>query len=162
MQATFSETQRFSQWWLKLIFLGLIGLAVYMFTAQIIYHKPVGSTPMSNAGLIGFCFFIIALAVLFACIKLSTKITEEKIMVRFFPFVKRTFLWDEIESAEVLDYGFVGGWGIRIGTEFGTVYNIKASKGIALKLKNGRDFLIGTQKEAELKQLLKQLKSDRD
>ena len=158
MQTTFTETQRFSQWWLKLLFAFMLALALGMFTSQIILEQPVGNQPMSNAGLIGFCLFIIGLSVLFIRFKLITHIDQDKIEVRFVPFVKRTFLWEEISSTEVLDYGFVGGWGIRVATAYGTVYNIKGSKGMAIKLKNGREFLIGTQKETELKRFLEQLK----
>lgn len=60
-------------------------------------------------------------------------------------------LCKDIKSAKVVNYGFVGGWGIRLWTAYGTVYNIKGNKGLAIELFNGEKFLIGTQKENELK-----------
>src|SRR5690554_7570605 len=46
--------------------------------------------------------------------------------------------------------GFVGGWGIRFTMKYGTVYNIKGNKGLFVKLKNGKTFIVGTQKPEEL------------
>ena len=43
----------------------------------------------------------------------------------FIPFVKKRIKWTEIKKAEVVNYGFVGGWGIRLSIEYGTVYNIR-------------------------------------
>ena len=75
------------------------------------------------------------------------------------PMVRKKVAWDNIAELEVLDYGFVGGWGIRIGTKFGTVYNTSGSKGLRIKLKNNKKFLIGTQKEDELKRIVEKWKN---
>lgn len=53
-----------------------------------------------------------------------------------------------------MNYGFVGGWGVRLWTAFGTVYNVRGKMGLAIKLKDGTKFLIGTQKEMELKSVI--------
>ena len=66
--------------------------------------------------------------------------------------------WYEIEKADVVNYGFVGGWGIRPWTKYGTVYNIRGNKGLAIALFDGQRFVIGTQKEAELKKILLKLR----
>ncbi|MCO4822597.1 MAG: hypothetical protein KC469_11050 [Flavobacteriaceae bacterium] len=73
----------------------------------------------------------------------------------FFPFVKKRVHWKEIKSAEIVNYGFVGGWGIRLWTKYGTVYNTKGNTGLAVVLLNGKKFLIGTQKASELNKLVK-------
>jgi hypothetical protein len=86
--------------------------------------------------------------------RLKTEINQYEIKVSFFPFVKKRVSWDEVKSAEILDYGFVGGWGIRLWTKYGTVYNTRGSKGLAIELNNGREFLIGTQKAAELHEII--------
>lgn len=44
--------------------------------------------------------------------------------------------------------------GIRFGSKYGTAYNMKGNYGLAIKLKNGQKFLIGTQKVEELGQFL--------
>ena len=49
----------------------------------------------------------------------------------------------------------MGGWGIRLWTKYGTVFNIKGKKGLAIELYSGKKFLIGTQKEIELIEFVK-------
>jgi len=56
----------------------------------------------------------------------------------------------------VVDYGFVGGWGVRWWTKFGTVYNVMGRIGLAIELKNGKKLLIGTQKKTEVGAIVKQ------
>lgn len=85
-------------------------------------------------------------------------IDSSGIDMRFSPLSSKKVKWSEIDSAEVVDYGFVGGWGVRLGSKYGTVYNVNGSKGLALKLKNGKKFVIGTQKEDELKSVVNKYK----
>ncbi|MGK7390468.1 MAG: hypothetical protein ACNS60_08955 [Candidatus Cyclobacteriaceae bacterium M2_1C_046] len=75
--------------------------------------------------------------------------------MRFIPFVYKSIKWKDIEQAEVINYGFIGGWGIRFGSKYGVLYNIKGNKGLHIKLKNGDQLVVGTQKEDELKDALK-------
>ncbi|MGB0178253.1 MAG: hypothetical protein ACPF9D_13895, partial [Owenweeksia sp.] len=96
---------------------------------------------------------------LFLIMKLKTEIDEKSIRMIYIPFTRKTVKWDDVEEARVLKYGFIGGWGIRIWTSYGTVYNVKGNKGLAITLKNGERFLIGTQKEKELEQVLSNLRS---
>ena len=56
-----------------------------------------------------------------------------------------------------MNYGCVGGWGIRLWTKYGTIYNIKGNKGLAVKLLSGKKFLIGTQKGNELSEIVKKI-----
>ena len=92
---------------------------------------------------------------LFIAMKLKSKIDHDKIELSFFPFVKKTIKWTEIKKAEVVNYGFVAGWGIRLSAKYGTVYNIKGNKGLAIELLNGNKYLIGTQKETEMDEIVK-------
>ena len=121
---------------------------------QIILEEPFGDNPMSDLGLIVFSVFIFLLFGLFILMKLKTKINNDKIEMSFFPFIKKTIKWNEIKKVEVINYGFVGGWGIR-HPKYGKVYNIKGNKGLAIELLNGKKYLIGTQKETELKEVIK-------
>ena len=156
----FEEHQRFSQWWLWL-FLGALGVfALYGFYQQIILGKPFGSKPMSDWGLIVFLVFTAAFISMFYFMTLSTKITEKTIHIRFFPFVNKTIPWNDVEKAEVVRYGFVGGWGIRLGTQYGTAYNMSGNIGLAIQLKSGVKYLLGTQKEEEVSVLLNKISLD--
>lgn len=150
----FVETQRFTQWWFWLFLLALGLLPIYLIYKQLILGVPVGTKPMPDIAVIFLTLFIYAITFLFAAFKLSTEITEKEIKIRFFPFVKKSFTWEDITSAKIVNYGFVGGWGIRLGSKYGTVYNMKGNMGMAFETKNGKKFCLGTQKETELKRIL--------
>jgi hypothetical protein len=151
MNLEFKEEQKFTQWWLWLLLIPIGFLPVFGIYKQLIKGESFGDKPMSDAGLIFLAVFVFALLGLFVMMKLKTSITSKGIQMSFFPFVTKKVDWTEIQTAKVLNYGFVGGWGIRLGTKYGTVYNMKGNKGLAIQLKNGKRFLVGTQKEADLK-----------
>ncbi|WP_053975526.1 hypothetical protein [Mangrovimonas xylaniphaga] len=157
MKPEFTEQQKFTQWWLWLILIPIGIMPLVGIYKQFILKEPFGDKPISDLGLMGFACFIFALVALFFVMKLTTRINKSCIEMSFFPFVKKTTKWSDIKTAQVINYGFVGGWGIRLWTKYGTVYNMKGNKGLAIELLNGKKFLIGTQKEAELTSILKKL-----
>ena len=159
MKLLFTETQKFTQWWLWLLLLGIGCIPVYGIYQQFVLEVPFGSNPMSDNGLIGFSFLIYLVIVFFYFVKLKTEITLEEIKINFFPLVSKKVSWKEVASAKIVNYGFVGGWGVRLWTSYGTVYNTKGKIGLAIELKSGKKFLIGTQKETELKSVLKEILS---
>jgi len=145
MKVKFSEIQKFTQWWLWLIMGGL-------------YIVPLISFFLNGAiKAIAPILIISGLNLFFYLITLRVNIDDEEIKMFFFPFIKKKINWSEIKSIKVFDYGFVGGWGIRMLTKYGTVYNIGGSKGMLIELNSGKTFVIGTQKEEELKSFLKGL-----
>jgi len=91
--------------------------------------------------------------------QLKTEITRDTLSFRFVPFVKRTIPWKDMETFKVINYGFVGGYGVRLTMKYGTVYNVRGKEGLFVKLKNGKTFIIGTQKPKELEKAIQQLKS---
>ncbi len=153
VQVLFKETQRFTQWWLWLIIIGVSAIC---------------TVPFFMGGMDNYPVYVIAITVgtpllimiLFAALELTTTITTEHIIIKYRPFLKRTFPLSEIASAQVIDYGFVGGWGIRIWTGYGTVYNVKGSMGLHLKLKSGKERIVGTQRAAELKNTMQKIQED--
>lgn len=158
MKIEFQEKQKFTQWWLLLV-LGAIGLIpIFGLYNQIILGKEFGNNPLSNLGLIIFSLIIFLLIALIWFIQLTTEIDENEIRMQFFPFVKKKILWKDVKSTEIVNYGFAGGWGIRMGSKYGTIYNIKGNKGFAIELITGEKFLIGTQNEIELKKALEKNK----
>ncbi len=154
----FKETQRFNQWWMVLIAFIVTGLNVYALVQQLVFKKPFGNNPASDTELIVISIFVFALFGFLQFMSLRTTIDAEKIQVRFYPFKTKTIAWNQVEQAEVLNYGFVGGWGYRLWTKYGTVFNVKDKIGLAITLKDGKKYLIGTQKESELRSVLKDLK----
>ncbi|MCG2431589.1 hypothetical protein [Aequorivita xiaoshiensis] len=158
MKAVFKEEQRFSQWWLWLILIGIGALPIIAIYQQIFNAPKLGDSPISALGLIVFSLFIFGLIALFWFMRLKTNIDQNEIRMSFFPFVKKQVNWKDVKSAQLVNYGFVGGWGLRLGTKYGTVYNTKGNRGLAIELLNGKKFLIGTQKETELREILAKIK----
>ena len=154
MKIEFKEEQKFTQWWLWLILVGTGTLPILGIYKQLIIGEKFGDKPMSDLGLIIFAVFVFSLIAMFWFVRLKTEIDQNEIRMRFFPLVKKRVNWKEIKNAEIVNYGFVGGWGIRLGTQYGTVYNMKGNKGLAIELVNGKKFLIGTQKETELNKIV--------
>ncbi|MEZ4921413.1 MAG: hypothetical protein R2792_20125 [Saprospiraceae bacterium] len=157
MKVHFKESQKFTQLWIlvPIILAGLIPL--FGLYKQLVLGGSFGNKPMSNTGLVIFLLFELALLLLFWKMRLDTEIDERGIRVRFFPFVNKHIDWRSIKKAEMINYGFVGGWGIRLGTKHGTVYNISGNKGLAIELEDGKKICIGTQKEMEMEEVLKEL-----
>jgi hypothetical protein len=147
----FKEQQKFTQWWLWVILIVIGFLPIIGIYKQLIIGENFGSKPMTNIELGLVSLLVFGVIALFWLIKLETEINSNEIRMRFFPFIKKKVLYKDIKNAKVVNYGFVGGWGIRLWTAYGTVYNIKGNKGLAIELLNGEKFLIGTQKENELK-----------
>jgi hypothetical protein len=147
----FNEIQRFTQWWLWLILMGVWSSMVYSF---------ITAPPQTDAAVFVSFGIGILLPLLFWQMKLTTRITQEGIYVRFFPFhfKEKFFAWDTITSSYVRSYSPLmeyGGWGIKYSFKGnGLVYNTAGNVGLQLYFKEGDPILIGTQKGEEIKQVL--------
>ncbi len=153
---SFTETQRFTQWWIWLFLVGLGCIPLFGIYYQLVKGTPFGNNPMSDGGLVLFSVFVFGFIWFFYSIKLITKIDATGIAVSLTPFTKNHFNWDTIKTIEVIKYNplFTGGFGLRYTFKYGTVYNIQGNKGFLITLKTGKKYLIGTQKTEELKKLL--------
>jgi hypothetical protein len=140
----FQETQKFNQWWLCIIFMGIVLISLSLFNWDNDFVNQLTTDKIIPSSI------AVGILVLFLSIKMVTTITEDKITVSFFPFTKREFYWTGLQFAQVIDYGFIGGWGIRIWTSYGTVYNLRGSKGLHIKTAD-KQYVIGTQKEEKLR-----------
>lgn len=154
MKIEFKETQKFNQWWLWVILIGIGIIPIYGIYKQLILGENFGNNPTSDLGLVFVSVIIFSIVGLFGFLRLKTEIDENEIRMNFFPFVKKRINWREIKSVNIVNYGFVGGWGIRLWTKYGTVYNTNGNKGLAIELTNGKKILIGTQKETELNKIV--------
>jgi hypothetical protein len=156
MGIIFEERQKFTQWWFWSILIGLGSIAVYGFFTQIILGIQFGNKPMSDVGMAFFVLGVFGFIYFNWCVTLISEINSDGIKMRFIPFVKRNIQWNEIQSVKIVNYGFVG-YGIRLGSKYGTVYNINGNNGLAIELKNGKKFVIGTQRQNELNKALKKM-----
>jgi hypothetical protein len=157
MKTEFKEEQKFNQWWLWLILIPMGVLPLIGIYKQLILGEKLGDNPMSDISLLIFSIIMFSLVGLFLIMKLKTSIDKNGINMHFFPFIKKSVDWQQIKNVKVVNYGFVGGWGIRLWTKYGTVYNMKGNKGLAIELLNGKNFLIGTQKPEELTAMLEKI-----
>ncbi|PZP48767.1 MAG: hypothetical protein DI598_09420, partial [Pseudopedobacter saltans] len=159
-EVLFSETQRFKQWWLWLLLLGLNGLFLFGVFKQVILKQQFGDKPMGDAGLIIITSVMILFTLLVLSFNLETRIQKEGIYVRFFPFQFKFkfYAWNTLSKFYVRKYspiGEYGGWGLRLGMfGKGAAYNVSGNKGLQLEFVNRDKLLIGTNKPDELRNVL--------
>jgi|SRR5699024_665260 len=149
----FKESQRFNQWWMWSLLL-LIFFSPLLFNLKSLWHNGYAAT--FSKGLIAHFVTIGLCIVFFALLKMETTINREGIRIRYFPFFTKNFAWKDIADIEEVTYTLrqVRGWGLRYRTKFGTVYNVRGKHGIHFHLKDGKEYLIGTQKTAEAKAII--------
>jgi hypothetical protein len=159
----FTEKQRFKQWWLWIILIGINVLFLFGVFKQVIIGHQFGNKPMSNTGLIIVTLLTMLFTLLFLNFRLETKIKKDGIYVRFFPFhfKFKHFTWDVLTKIYVRQYAALteyGGWGLRFGLfGKGTAYNVSGNKGLQLEFNNNKKLLIGTNKPDELTETLNKI-----
>jgi len=158
----FEEHQKFTQKWLWLILFGLNTLFITAFISQVFFDRPLGNNPVGDIELGVFMSISLLFTLLFLSFRLETRIQEDGIAVRFFPFhLKfRHFKWEALNRAYLRKYDAFreyGGWGIRYSFgNSGKAYNMSGGDGLQLELKDGKKLLIGTQEPASVEAILKQ------
>lgn len=159
----FAERQRFRQWWIWLILLGINGFLLFGVFQQVFGGRQFGDKPISNEGLLFTLGLSLLLTVLFINLRLDTQIKKDGIYVRFFPFHLnfKEYSWDKISKLFVRQYnpiGDYGGWGLRLGLfGKGKAYNVSGNKGLQIVFTDNTKLLIGTKKTEELRDTLEKL-----
>lgn len=154
----FLEVQRFKQWWLWTIVIGVVVVPVIL----VMIGPKTSEKDFVNNVLIGSAVPVFVF-ILFLTMQLRVRINDAGIFYRFFPLHLRVFSieWDEVEKAYIRQYSPIaeyGGWGIRFGLGGkGKAYNVSGDIGLQIELKTGKKILFGTQKPDEIKELLNQL-----
>jgi hypothetical protein len=158
-----TERQRFKQWWIWLILLGINGLFLFGVFKQVFGGQQFGDKAMSDTGLLITTGLTMLLTLLFICFRLDTIIKKDGIYVRFFPLhIKfKHYTWDTLTKSYVRQYSAIneyGGWGLRLGLfGKGTAYNVSGNKGLQLEFKTNKKLLIGTNKADELTAVLSKI-----
>ena len=151
----FKETQRFIREWMWILFLllGFDCLFGYGVIKQVIFGIPWGTKPASDIALITLFGFGLLMTLLFVCLRLETRITEEGIYVKYFPIhlAYRRYSWTDISKLYVKSYYPLsnGGWGISKNS-----YTVSGAMGLQLEFVSGKRLLIGTRKSKELTEKL--------
>ena len=154
----FEEIQGFRIWWAWTAVIALNILFGVAIVQQVILNIPFGPEPASDLILCLASFFLLSLLYFLFCIKLKTRIDDNGIEYRFFPFQRNATVidWGELSDAYMREYNSFyeyGGWGIRVGSpKTGRAVNTSASskEGLQLEFKNGELLLIGTRDPEEL------------
>lgn len=158
----FREEQRFKVWWAWLGIIVLNLLFIYAIIQQVIMGKPFGAEPAADYVLVLIEIFLLLFFLFLLSIKLKTRITDEGIFYRFFPFQFKEKLieWHELRDTYIRKYNSFheyGGWGIRYGSpKVGRAVNTSASsdKGLQLQFNDGKLLLIGTRKPEEIELII--------
>lgn len=151
----FHERQLFIRHWWPLLLVPAVAVAVLLL---VVPAKPEADTSWPAVvgpllGLAGMAFLVL--------LRLETRLDQTGAHYRLFPLQWRWQVrpWPELTSAYVRSYdplGEYGGWGLK-GSSNHRALNIAGSHGLQLELHNGKRLLLGTQRPAEVIQLLQQL-----
>lgn len=149
----FREQQRFRQWWVWLLVLGVAGVQWWGFIQQIVLGQPWGNNPAPDWMMwLVWLLFGIGLPLFFYKLALVVTVTPEHINISYRPLTKRIIPLADVESVEVRTYKAFreyGGYGLR-GTPRNLAYNVSGNQGVALTLADSHKVMIGSQKAAEL------------
>ena len=159
----FSEKQRFTQWWLWILLLGINGLLLAGLFYQIGTGRHFGSKPVSNTALLLVAGSTLLLTALFLSFRLETVLKTEGIYVRFVPLHSKAhfYPWNSLSHCYLRQYSPLkeyGGWGIRYSPfGKGTAFNISGNKGLQLETTAGKKILIGTRRSEQITAVLAQI-----
>ncbi len=148
-QVLYRETQRFTQWWIWVLVLGIAGLMWYGAVQQLLFGIPFGGNPAPDPLMwILLLVFGVGMPLLMYALNLKTEVRPDGLYLRIFPLHRRyqVIQWQEIERFYPRTYRPIreyGGWGIRYGLS-GKAYNIKGIQGLQLELNGGNRLLVGS------------------
>lgn len=155
----FSETQRFNQWWLKLLMISVLlvaGGSIFLAYPETAADELHVFTLVSTGALI---VVLLVLWLVFSS-KLITKVDEQGIHYQFYPFHRsdKIIPWKDMQSCNVRTYRPIseyGGWGYKVGiSKKSGAFNVRGTIGIQIHFKSGKKLLLGTQKETAAKQVI--------
>ncbi len=152
LEILFSEKQKFTQPWLKLVLIGSVLLAVLGIITIVMTAK-------NTSSLIWLAAILPAVLPIWLVTSayLITEVKQSGIYVRLFPFKGRRIVFEDIKEAYMRTYQPIleyGGWGLRYSRS-GKAFNVKGNQGVQLVLHNkGEKILIGSQKAKDLEEVL--------
>ena len=150
-QIRFEEEQQFREPWHWMLVLG-VPVVIGSVLVPVLLHS--GEKNVLSVVLLSMAVVTCVLALLFYFMRLTVRVTEDELQIRFFPFARRRVALAEIEECKPLTYRPLldaGGWGMHYSfTGYGWAYNVYGRRGVAIGLKNGKRLLIGSQRADEL------------
>ncbi len=156
----YSASQRMTMVWLWAIVSLPVIVCWYAFAQQIVFGIPIGNNPGPDwvvwlvwllAG-VGLPLFIYRLRV-------TAVVTDTEFRFRLWPFPDKTVLLSDIVKVEPGTYSPIGeylGWGLRFSIKGnGWAYTISGNQGVRIHLRDGRQYLIGSEEPNQLARALK-------
>jgi hypothetical protein len=156
---SFDESQRLTSWLIWTITLGILFFFVSILLYQMLTGNKFGDKPAPNELLIVVILVIcIPSVLLIRYTKLTLRIDKDTIYYGWNIPTKELhkIKFADITSCDIITYGFVG-YGYKLTTKYGTVYNTSGDKGLQIITKSGEKILIGTHKTTELADTLVKL-----
>lgn len=151
----FQEIQRFRQIWIWTLLLGITGVSL---GSLFFFERDVPLNIGNLAFPVGMLLLLISI---FLKLTLATRITENSLSYRYFPFTRwRTFRFEEIKALDLVEYNGLweyGGWGIKWNGDTWS-YTTGGKWGIMVKTTD-KKFLLGTQKPEEVRQVIDRFKA---
>lgn len=161
----FVEEQRFKRW----ILISVMVIPIVAGIVPLILAE--NNIPeFKSEGFWGLTITFITVVLVFILIlsmRLRTKINEQGIYYQYFPnhFSERFVPWNEITNCYIKKsktgiFGS-GGYGYRrcfFGKSKGVIMNLGGKYGVQLEMKNGKQILIGTQKQNDVEKVLETYK----
>ena len=153
------DTWRETQWmrrvpWVVLVVAGLTLLNWLAFVQQIVLGRPFGSNPGPDGPvLLLWLGFGIVFPLVFWQMRLTVEVSDETLLIRYVPLLRRSILLSEIARVQARQYNPIleyGGWGIRGWWRGRTIYSISGSQCVELELNDGRILAIGSLRADEL------------
>lgn len=160
----FTEQQGFLRpwWWalalLAVFIIGTLAVAISAF-ARLPARHPVSPASMKMVLAVVPLSFLLVVGIS-AWLRLDTRLDTQGITYRMRPLGWRRLQWSDVVRAHVRKYAPIaeyGGWGIKGRSFKNYAYNVSGNQGLQLELADGRRILLGTQRPAELRQVLAQL-----
>jgi hypothetical protein len=117
--------------------------AVFFLLALDTLVPAVRGKVLALAGILALCGFFFS--------SLTVRITDRALQWRFGPgLIRKEVPLKEIERVEATETTFLQGWGIHY-TSRGWLYNVSGFQAIAVTLKGGKQFLLGTDEPEQLR-----------
>jgi hypothetical protein len=152
--ALYREEQRFRQWWVWVLVLGVAAVAWWGFVQQILVGRQFGDNPAPDwAVALIWVIFGLGLPLLFWSLVLIIEVMPEVVRIRLRPLTTRVIPVTEVATVEVRKYRPMreyGGWGVKGWTQNKVAYNVSGTQGVDLTLADGRRVLLGSQRPDEL------------
>ena len=160
----FTETQRMKFWWVWLIVAAAAGFAWWTFVQGVIFGQPVGDNPPPYwAYWLILAFAGIGLPWLIYALRMTTTVSRELLVVRYWPFVTRKIPVGEIGSFAACQCPpdpRLRRLGNPLGRKRGMAYSMYGNEGVQLELHNGHKILVGSQQAAQLETAMKRAQSE--